>query len=86
MKAIPKGVFGRLYKLTSRTDKNMESTIDSLYPDRFSALSRANLTPEKIPKMKNVILEIKTKQPLKDNKKDNKNKDKRTTYFCIGFF
>ena len=59
LRAIPRGVFNRLAKLTSRKRSTMKSKMDDLYPDHCTALSEAGLLPEEIPMMGEVLRELK---------------------------
>ena len=50
-KAIPKGVFLRLSKLTSSTPLNQDQRLDTLYPAHTAALNKAELAPSTFPKL-----------------------------------
>ena len=83
--AIPNGVFKRLYKLTSSSNKMLNSRVDEIYPEHTNALKIADLIPKEFPKMnkiKKMTEDSKTKKKEKEDLKKRKNS--RQTYFCIG--
>eukprot|EP00957_Ditylum_brightwellii_P014902 1124064-Ditylum_brightwellii.AAC.1 len=55
-KLISKGVFTRLIRLTSVTDKNKMLTIDEVYPEHTNALQIAGLTTKKFPTIEELQL------------------------------
>eukprot|EP00957_Ditylum_brightwellii_P081050 6164523-Ditylum_brightwellii.AAC.1 len=48
-KAVPTGVFIRMGRLTSMTEKNKNAPITSLCPMHADALKKVNILPKKIP-------------------------------------
>lgn len=84
--AIPNGVFKRLFKLTSRGNKMLNSRVYKIYPEHAKALQIANLVPDKFPKMKKIleVITISNEKKTKENENLKKRKMFRQTYFCIG--
>ena len=52
--AIPRGIFYRLAKLTSRTKKNTQIKIDERYQGHAKALSKAGMAPKIYPTLKEI--------------------------------
>jgi hypothetical protein len=88
-KAIPKGVYQRLAKLTTMTEMNGNLTLKEIYPKHFKALEHANLVKGKIPTLRETKLEIETLKMLSEASKAAKEKKgrerKRAIYFCAGY-
>ena len=84
--AIPSGIFYRIAKLTSRTNKNAKIKIDERYQGHAKALSKAGLAP-KVYQTKNEIWKKADALKLKKGaKRENRSGGKeRSTYFNIGF-
>lgn len=64
----------------------MDSTVDKLYSDYTSTLSKINLTPETIPKMREIIEQSKAIKAIKDAKKKKKNGKKSNYTFLYSLF
>ncbi len=60
-KAIPRGVFKRLAKLTTKTPENANTLLDQLYPQHAKTLKSANLNPPKYPSINEVNEETELK-------------------------
>ena len=86
-KAIPRGVFKRLAKLTTKTPKNANTPLDQLYPRHAKTLKNANLHPPKYPSINEVNEETETRKKLKEAKfeKSYHRKTPRDIFFCIGY-
>jgi hypothetical protein len=88
-KAIPKGVYQRLAKLTSMTEENENLTLDAIYPRHFKALEHAGLVEGIIPTLKEQkmkIEEMKKQSKKSESTKAKQKRDrKRTIFFCVGF-
>ena len=83
-KAIQKGVFGRLGKLTSVDGDNASKRLSDLYPDHFTALERAKVIRGTVPTLKQQHQED-TPQAYNARKLKQLQRDKdRTIYFCVG--
>ncbi len=76
-KAITKGVFKRLAKLTTAHKSNENAKLKDLYPKHRKALENANLTIPNTTLKEQLILNNK---PRKERDKDSWN-----IYFCIGY-
>ena len=87
-KAIPKGVYKRLAKLTTMTESNANKTLKEIYPIHFQKLELAKLVTDDIPTLKEEIQkrEAELADPKRDQTAKHKKRDrKRKTYFCVGF-
>ena len=84
--AIPAGVFKRLAKLTSWDPGDENRTVRDLYPAHALALTKAELDPDKWPKMKELWREQEKndqKRLFKIQKKSNF--DKRAVKFVVSY-
>ena len=84
IRAVPCRVFNCLAKLTSCTRKSMNSKMDELYPDHCRALEKAGLLPADIPKLKDILGEIKESDNDPGSRSKNPQNCKRQSFFCIG--
>jgi hypothetical protein len=87
LKAIPKGVFKRLAKLTTINGSNADESLENLYPTHVEKLRSAGLISGKIPSLGEQLCHMDeqedqvTAQKTKRRKRDRK----RAIYFKLGF-
>ena len=86
-KAIPRGVFKRLAKLTTKTPKNANITLNQLYQRHTKTLKSANLNPPKYQSINEVSKETETRKKLKETKLETSYRCKtlRNIFFCISY-
>ena len=83
--AIPSGIFYRLAKLTSRTNKNAQMKIDERYQGHAKALSKSGLAPKIHPTLKEIWKKADALKMKKDAKRKNRSGGReQSTYFCVG--
>ena len=80
-RAIPAGVFKRLSRLTSKEAETSSKKIDQLHPDHIKALRTAKLLPEEIP----TFGELWENDERETIVTEEKRRDTRNIYFCIGY-
>ena len=84
LRAIPRGVFNRLAKLTTMDETNRDTRLSLLYPHHLQILHDAGLLNNKyIPTLQEQIkYDQKWEPPAKRHKERNA---RRTIYFCVGY-
>ena len=84
IRAIPQGVFNRLAKLTSNTCANTNQRMTDLYPIHGRALGAAGILPDEIPRLGDVLGEMKESTNKPRNCQKSLRNRKRQSFFCIG--
>ena len=84
-KAIPQGVFQRLAKLTSETDKVQDAPINWVYLEHAAALTVAGLKPKVWPTMRSLWKEQKMRDSDGKSLSEKSNFDKRRVRFVVAY-
>ena len=85
-KSIPRGIFNRLLKLTSRTKKNAQIIIDEKYQGHSKVLTKSSLDPKILLTLKDIWKKADASKRNNYVKREYRSGGQgRNTYFCIGF-